>query len=156
MSVARDNLDFSWKNQAVFEPTEIAIDWLSELTNPFEMPSNSRSSDDDRINIEMVANTIFNTNGFGDESSRKQIKNELTYIIDNGSVWSLAREINSRLQALGSDLTVTGEIQPHVQHTTGIPPVPYVAGHQAILTLKRGDDFVDRIQAMRLKDQNRR
>ncbi|MBX9567948.1 MAG: hypothetical protein K2X77_03595 [Candidatus Obscuribacterales bacterium] len=155
MSIARDNFEsiLSGDKRPSFSAPESPIDWLSGLEG-FGAPA--RTTDKVPLNVDNLANTILSTNGFGDGNSREQIKNELIHIIDNGSVWSLARELNQRLQAAGSDLTVTGEIQPYIQHTNGKPPVPYVAGHQAILTIKRGDDFVDRVQAMRLKDPNHR
>lgn len=128
------------------------IDWLSELQGaPF-----GRSTDNARLDVDALAHTILSSNGFGDGASRQRIQNELVYLIDNGSVWTLAREINTRLQAAGSDMRVSGEIQPYKEWTQSKPPMEIVVGHQAVLSLNRGDDFLDRVKGMRYKDANRR
>lgn len=160
MSIPRENFQtFMGDGRPDYGIPESPIDWMSEMPgSPFGKLDSATStpSDNTRLNVESLADTILATNGFGDGNSRERVKNELLYVIDNGSVWSLARELNTILKARGSDLTVTGEIQPYREWTKGNPPMQYVAGHQAILTINRGDDFVDRVQAMRLKDPNRR
>ncbi len=156
MAISRESFDEVLRDgRGAFsniEPPQ--IDWLSELQGaPFGRSTDNVNA---RLDVDTLADTILSSNGFGDGDSRQRIQNELIYLIDNGSVWTLARELNTRLQAAGSDMRVTGEIQPYKEWTQTKPPMEIVAGHQAILSLNRGDDFLDRVKGMRYKDANRR